>query len=387
MARKRNRKPNTGVRYARVPSGLGDTCRFCYMLAARGAVYYSEQTAGKDDHWHAGCRCKIVPSWGTAEIEGYDPKLYSDIWRNWDERKQESAAEGTFTEVAAQVLTRANRSAAVYATLTADEIESLAALVDGNENVIAELYRKHESELRLANRNYKRGAYYSPSQNAVNLDVSEVAAGSHWEKPWSVWFHEFGHQIDHITASGGITRTVSFEKGLGESIKAEAKAIHKAKVAELKAKFTAAAEAKDFEQMHALVGQYFRGDTMMHWAVDDLEREMMRYSSVSFKEMRQFKELTNANAGYKAIQSELRGIDQIARADVSDMFEGATSGKVQAGFGHGKSYWDSDGRKLSTEAFAEMTSAMMTTPESLATIEMYFPKSLELYKQIVGGLL
>lgn len=76
------------VRYARVPGG-GETCEFCIMLASRGAVYRSAASAGELNHYHAHCRCRIVPMWDTywdgmsrrasasTIIEGYDPdELY-----------------------------------------------------------------------------------------------------------------------------------------------------------------------------------------------------------------------------------------------------------------------------------------------------------------------
>lgn len=104
--RKRYKKPDTGVRFARVPSG-GETCRFCIMLASRGAVYYSEESAGKNNHYHANCRCRIVPSWGLAQIEGYDPALYYDMWQNPDKypmpeswKQRHSYAEELAEEVA-----------------------------------------------------------------------------------------------------------------------------------------------------------------------------------------------------------------------------------------------------------------------------------------------
>lgn len=71
------------TRYARVPTG-DETCDFCIMLASRGPVYHTEETAGAFDHWHAHCDCRVIPCWGTFEIgpsrrgsamsiEGYDP--------------------------------------------------------------------------------------------------------------------------------------------------------------------------------------------------------------------------------------------------------------------------------------------------------------------------
>ena len=32
------------------------------MLASRGAVYHTRETAGEWRHFHRGCDCKVVPS-------------------------------------------------------------------------------------------------------------------------------------------------------------------------------------------------------------------------------------------------------------------------------------------------------------------------------------
>lgn len=68
----------TGPRYARVPQGK--TCAFCTMLASRGFVYASEDTAGKWHQYHHDCDCKIVPSWGETRIEGHDPAKLKDMY-------------------------------------------------------------------------------------------------------------------------------------------------------------------------------------------------------------------------------------------------------------------------------------------------------------------
>lgn len=74
-------------RFARVPSG-SETCTFCLMLASRGPVYLTAESAGQLDHYHANCKCRIVPVWGSkgvktdaggfvrrggTQYEGYDP--------------------------------------------------------------------------------------------------------------------------------------------------------------------------------------------------------------------------------------------------------------------------------------------------------------------------
>lgn len=68
-----------GLRYARVPMG-GETCTFCAMLASRGFVYRSAKAAGEGTHYHANCRCKVVPEFKNMNVEGYDPKEWLARW-------------------------------------------------------------------------------------------------------------------------------------------------------------------------------------------------------------------------------------------------------------------------------------------------------------------
>lgn len=73
-AKRDPRKP----RWARVPMGE-ETCDFCIMLASRGFVYHSEDTAS---HSHANCDCRIIPSWDKKpKAQGYDPDEYYKQWK------------------------------------------------------------------------------------------------------------------------------------------------------------------------------------------------------------------------------------------------------------------------------------------------------------------
>lgn len=74
-------------RWARVPAGA-ETCMWCIMLASRGFVYHSEETAS---HSHAHCDCRIVPSWDkdNPAVQGYDPELYYDMWKHPEKYKEQ----------------------------------------------------------------------------------------------------------------------------------------------------------------------------------------------------------------------------------------------------------------------------------------------------------
>lgn len=71
-------------RFARVPTGT-ETCAWCISTAGLGFHYMSEETAS---HTHSGCDCRIVPSWGSSLVEGYDPDSYADYWRAANSRRQ-----------------------------------------------------------------------------------------------------------------------------------------------------------------------------------------------------------------------------------------------------------------------------------------------------------
>ena len=93
----------------------------------------------------------------------------------------------------------------------------------------------------------------------------------------------------------------------------------------------------------------------------------------------------------QAVSLQVRKLDLLHRADLSDILEGASRGKIRCGVGHGASYWtkrSSGGLDwgLGTEAFAEMTSASMACPESLEAIQTYLPRSWALYQEMLAAL-
>lgn len=78
------RRDNLKVKYARIPSGA-ETCTFCIMLASRGFVYHTDKTAGAVDHYHANCDCRIVPGFNDEEVEGYDPDVLYEKWKELEQ--------------------------------------------------------------------------------------------------------------------------------------------------------------------------------------------------------------------------------------------------------------------------------------------------------------
>lgn len=100
IARNAGRDP-ARPRFARVPTGA-KTCAWCTMLASRGFVYMTRETAGMArDHYHDDCDCQVVADFSkdAAHIEGYDPDGMYDMYL----AARQSAGSGDQKVIAAEM--------------------------------------------------------------------------------------------------------------------------------------------------------------------------------------------------------------------------------------------------------------------------------------------
>lgn len=221
----------------------------------------------------------------------------------------------------------------------------------------------HESEIRVEDTAFNGG---EARGTRIYIDLKSDTKGSSFEAPQAVTAHEGGHAIDSAckdrlpsTRWGDRHFSSRYQDGLfPKTITDEVMEMVNQEYARIKAEF---AEHKDDTEW--LRSQH----RVTYWG------EVLKPSK---------------DEAYAAVQKMFLKLPDRARSDISDMLEGATSGKIRCGFGHGTSYWRKrtyDGLKdgLATEAFAEMTSAELTNPESLAVIKQYLPKSYGVYCEML----
>lgn len=80
-------------RFARVPHG--STCAWCLILASRGAVYRTDESAA---HSHAKCDCRPTPFWdGDPYPDHYDPAALYALY----EQAAAKAGSGRIDKIAA----------------------------------------------------------------------------------------------------------------------------------------------------------------------------------------------------------------------------------------------------------------------------------------------
>lgn len=90
------------ARYARVPTGA-HTCAFCMLLASRGFIYHSEQSAlfkslmGK---YHDKCDCRAVSCFDDdPSLDGYDPDEMYDQYDEAAKQVPDSQTRSSWNEL------------------------------------------------------------------------------------------------------------------------------------------------------------------------------------------------------------------------------------------------------------------------------------------------
>ena len=211
-------------------------------------------------------------------------------------------------------------------------------IIEGPDKEIQDLWRKYKDEVLIYNPFYDGWeAYYDPETKTVLININDCRSGSRFESPYQVAFHEFAHNIDFklnekINGNGSAAYSETYKDGLLGK--------------------TAKKEAADF------IENYRAG----------MEKE--KGSPVSI------------NEACEKISEELSlKIPLMERADLSDIFEGATDGKINLGVGHGKDYWKT--RDNGIEIFAEIFSASVCNRGSLNAIKEYFPETYKVFMDIV----
>lgn len=248
-----------------------------------------------------------------------------------------------------------------------DHYDQIRDRVDACTNPdLQAVWKKYESQIKVADANHTGGAYCSG--NNIRLNIGADAKGRSWSAPYATTFHESGHAIDGLTAQLGSANgqwhlsSTYMGGAFPKTIKVEVDDWVKSVLSDMKA--------------HQNDLQYF---VQKGWMAQPTADYYSAYGGFKVKK----------SYAYAAVQAEVKSLTPLQYGDLSDILEGATRGKIRCGIGHGAgSYWTNrtyNGVEwgLATEAFAEMTSATMTSPESLATIKKYLPKSYAMYEDML----
>ena len=188
-----------------------------------------------------------------------------------------------------------------------------------------------------------RDAYYSRYERRVHFKTYKIGfEESSYQRKNVVFFHEYGHNLDNIF--GGYTLS-------GDSY--------------ISVQYNGGAFGKMIEQECAEALQAFHAQSGMTEALTD-------------------------KAVGKAFAKWVKTTYNVyQRGDISDMFERYMIRnygiQYPFGVGHGSNY-HIDSRNTPIEAFAEMFSALATSNDSLPVIKQFFPKSYDIFLEMLRSV-
>lgn len=325
------------------------------------------------------CRCTLV-----AAIDGVDT---SDAER-WSKLPEGMTYEEWKNELApkpqakpkdeAAYMTVHDAAAPVYDGLDQKQKSAVASILKRSDENVRQVYLGYESMFKLLDGNWRGTAHYDPAANGVRLNLSEVFASDGRRPQGTTWFHEFGHMVDSL--SGNISET--YKGGaFARSIQSEVNAYIDARNKRLRDGFKKAVAEKDTDWLVA-------NGYMSSWKAEYI-RENPDMEKTMLAALRHTK-----TYAYKAVVDEIRHMDDAQKADVSDLFGGATVCKCEDGWGHSKAYWRPKGtqkgyelKPLAHEGFAEFFSAYTANPESREMLRKYLPESSKIFDEIIEEVL
>ena len=189
------------------------------------------------------------------------------------------------------------------------------------------LYTKYADELVCIDPNTKR-AYFKSTAGGVYMNLKNVAAGSNYEEPYEVAFHEFGHMIDWLAGGKNNYNYLSNQEVNGK-----------------------------------------------------------RLLDVIKSDFRAFKKSLNVSKAEDVIPIlKAENMDKKTCGNISDILEKCTGKSYPLGIGHGKKYHNRDG-STEKEFFAEVLDSAVTNKASYDQMTRLFPNAVNMVWDMVRGVI
>lgn len=341
--------------------------------------------------FHVFCRSVTVPYYednftGERAARGADGKTYyvpdNVTYKQWKKAMVDGDTD-IFEPVDTSDKIKRNYQSHLSQKFGKDHYDGMHDLIDVCENPsLVKVWDIYEADIKVGDAAYK--GHEHCMFDTIYVNGARDAKGSTWQSPYQVTFHESGHAIDSLAKKHpsvakskvfGHHYSALYKDGLfPQTIKDEVAEWVSAVDKTMKAEFKA-----HIDDIEWLIDHGYIAGWEANW--------YKKYGELYGKKKPKY----SKSMAYSAIEKEIKQLDKKSRADFSDIIEGATNAKIQAGFGHGAKYWKdrtyfgvSDG--LATEAFAEMIDSSMACPESLETIKKYLPKSYAVFLEMIEEL-
>lgn len=401
-------------RWARIPTGV-ETCQFCIMLASRGFVYHTEETAS---HAHAHCDCRVIPSWDKSPTaQGYDPDLYYDMWKHPEKYSEQTVKEekpkielksieasqypDKFTNTKGKRQNFEAYIGAINSVEDADpkvrEIFSRVGEIANSPNLPEAFDVKYAAGRGCVSTYYDR---FTDEIKKVTVSVPKMTP-ENIKGTVSTTAHELGHFIDLMKGEPGgkwmSTKYAGFLRADYLSLPpSERRAAAAARSEQTKPKGEILEVMREAEKRYKAAVE-----NVKQWHKAEYERMENEYNSIENKTLEDRKQNLK---DYKKLRREydtrydiecriaMNGVDKLE--DIYDALnDGYLRGKVIDGveirYGHGDSYYRSRDKQVE-EIWANYCALSLTRPDLIELLRQDQPelvKSMDAMRdEILGGL-
>lgn len=288
---------------------------------------------------HPRCRSTIsaIVEGGkrTAKVNGKNVKIPANVsykeWRGEVVRQQAALQDAqNLKEIRIKAAKKGNILSGGLSALPAGDVAAIVEKVKAAPEDIRIIWNLAHEDIKILDAEYAGIAHYNSRARGIYLKTSELVDNP-IEKDYQTLFHEAGHLIDQR-----LTNYQSF---------------------------------------------YSKSDPRFERVI---RQEAEIYIQRTLKELKKGGGKATGKDAYASIYNELQTIPDKARSEVSDMFHGATKGKVHGGYGHWKKgYWNYPGM-LGIESFAHLFEARLLQDEqTLQAIKKYFPGAYWFFEQML----
>ena len=365
-----------------------------FEVAGKKAMYPSGFGLPSED---INCRCVVleIGRWELDEDEGFTKNVDGKIVsfanvQDYNEfrKKYYSEAEKIKREIAdvrkpeqPKLKYRKNYDNSIGTKLGTELYDDMHYKVENcpSQN-LSNVWKRFEDEITVVRTNAS-GAYCEAASAKIHVGIDQLrngrtSRGILWTERNQTLFHEGGHGIDTLIEElmlgsrsryrySGSYKDGLFPKTIVDEVNERVNDIAK----KMKAEFKDNADNLDWLYENAFISKYEYENGIPEWRLRYLKYDKSK--------------------AYAKLEKEVRAMGIDYYANLSDILEGATRGKIDIGVGHGKAYWtdrmgDGINYGVGMEAFAEMIDATFSNPKQLEAIKRYLPKSYGLFEEMIG---
>lgn len=251
-----------------------------------------------------------------------------------------------------------------------EKVVALQEAINNADPLVANAIGRYQNRLSIKDAHFKttknESAHFTPGEG-IYFDIEEDSIPSdHHRKQYQTFFHEAGHNLDFVIGA----------KIAGRGY---------ASVAYKSPNYIE--ELFHYDKRGNVIGK-----TNRKLSFDDMIRKEGQAFIDVYRQLVEDRTKKKASKRdiYKEIYDDFEDTVLVDKSGLSDILDGITNGEMlRMGFDLGAShtrknpkYWDT--HSVGVEAFAHFTSILSTNTQRIESYKAYFPKSFEIYEEILN---